>query len=34
MLGIDFFRPEKKAPNNKPRLVGQKPPLKLNKVVN
>ena len=26
MLGIDFFRPEKKAQNNKPRLVRQKQP--------
>jgi integrase len=32
MLGIDFFRPEKQAPNNKPRLVGQKPPPKLKEI--
>ena len=29
MLGIDFFRSEKKARNAKPRLLGQEPPLKL-----
>jgi integrase len=33
MLGIDFFRSEKKDPNHKPRrLVGQKPPLKLKEI--
>jgi hypothetical protein len=32
MLGINFFRSDKKAPNDKPRLLGQKPPLKLKEV--
>jgi integrase len=32
MLGIDFFRSQKKAPNDKPRLLGQKPPLKLKEI--
>jgi integrase len=32
MLGIDIFRSEKKAANGKPRLIGQKPPLKLKEI--
>jgi integrase len=32
MLGIDIFRSDKKAANGKPRLIGQKPPLKLKEI--
>lgn len=32
MLGIDVFKSRKKGPTEKPRLIGQKPPLKLKEI--
>lgn len=32
MLGIDIFKPRKKAPDDKRRLIGRKPPLRLKEI--